>query len=239
MAETPLSAAVWDALHRLAYLDGERTVALHQLADARAHADRDAQLEQARATMDEATAAAREAFLLRRKHETAIADLNAQITRTDARLASGKLSSEREVAAAMSELEQLRALLVQTEGEWLETTAVEETRNAALPPAKEALARVEREAAARQEAARQEARAGEARVAEIDAARRAAVAVIPGEIRDRYRALFPRTGGRPFAAMVAGECSNCHHPLPGAAVQQVRVHAGVPQCPSCGRLVLD
>jgi len=239
MAETPLSAATWDALHRLAHLDGERAVVLSHLADARARAERDPLLEGAQAAAQAAREAAREALLLRRKHEAAIEELNAHITRTDGRLASGKLSSEREVAAALSELEQMRALLAQTEGEWLEATAQEEARNAAVPRAQEALARVEREAASRREVAHQEARDGEARLAEIDAARRAAVQLIPSQIRDRYRALFPRTGGRPFAAMVAGECGNCRHPLPAAAVQQVRIHSGVPQCPSCGQLLLD
>lgn len=239
MAETPLSGAAWDALHRLAHLDGERAVVLSHLAEARTRAEGDVLLEGAQAAMQAATVEAREALLLRRKHEAAIEDLNAQIKRTDGRLASGKLSSEREVSAALSELDQMRALLAQTEGDWLEATALEEARNAAVPPARAALARVEREAASRREAAQQDARAGEARVAEIDAARRAAVQVIPPEIRDRYRALFARTGGRPFAVANAGECSNCRHPLPGAAVQQVRTHSGVPQCPSCGRLLLD
>ena len=239
MAETALSAAAWDALHRLAHLDGERAVVLSHLAEARARVERDPLLEGAQAAAQEAREAVRGAQLVRRKHEAGIEDLNAQIMRTEGRLASGKLSSEREVAAALSELDQMRALLAQTESDWMEATGLEETRLAALPRAQQALARVEREAASRQEAARQEAREGEARVAEIDAARRAAVQVIPPEIRDRYRALFPRTGGRPFAVANAGECSNCHHPLPGSAMQQLRMHSGVPNCPSCGRLILD
>jgi uncharacterized protein len=239
MANSVFTPEAWDALHSLSFQDGDRVVVAAHLAQARERAVRDVALEAERARMRDLEDAARRAAAMRRAHEAKIEDLSGQLARTEARLASGKVSSEREVAASMSEIEQLRAAIAGAESAWLDATAREEEISAAVPAARAALKVVEEEAAARQAAAAAEASAAEVRLAEIDAARRAAAQAIPADVRERYRALFPRTGGRPFAVAVAGECSNCHRPLPASAVQMLRTHSGVPSCPSCGRLLLD
>ncbi len=165
-------------------------------------------------------------------------DLGLRIKRTEDLLASGVLHAEREMLAAQAELEKLQGALREAESAWMETSAQEEKLTAALAGERVALEAEEREAATRQAAVKRELAAAEERLAAIDHSRREAAQTIPAAIRDRYRALYARTGGRPFALAVAGECSHCHHSVPAAAVQMLRAHTGVPSCPSCGRLLL-
>jgi predicted nucleic acid-binding Zn-ribbon protein len=120
----------------------------------------------------------------------------------------------------------------------METTSTEELLKAKLPEARAALELVESEAVGRLAEAKIALRAVEERMSTIDRARRQAAQLVPPDIQKRYVALYNRTGGRPFALAVAGECSNCHASVPAAAVQQLRAHTGVPSCQRCGRLLL-
>lgn len=239
MANQALTPEARDALRRLAYLDGDRAVVQMHLAQARDRAARDRELEAERDQLRRAEEDARAALIARRGHEVTLQGLQAQVKRTEGRLASGQLTADREISAALSELDQLRAAIAETETAWLEATDEEERSTGALPAGRARLEYIEREAATRQATAAQEAATLEARLKEIDGERRGAAQRIPAEVRDRYRALFPRTGGRPFAFASVGECSHCHHTLPGEAVQALRVHSGVPSCPSCGRLLIE
>ena len=239
MASTALSDAQWEALRRLSYEDGDRAGVTSHLAQARERASHDVALNAARERLAAADAAAKRAAAARRAQESTIEDLNLQMKRTEGRLASGKLSSEREVGAAMSEIEKLKVALGAAETAWLEASSEEDARIRAVPAAKANLGRVEPEGVARMAAAAEQAAGLETRLAEVDAARRAAAQSIPAEVRDRYRVLFQRMAGRPFAHVAAGQCSNCSHSLPAAAVQMTRSHSGVPNCPSCGKLLLD
>jgi predicted nucleic acid-binding Zn-ribbon protein len=239
MAEHELTADARDALRSLAYLDGDRAVVLARLAQAREHATRDAALEAERARLERVEADARAAAATRRAHEASIQDAQAHLARTEGRLASGQLSTEREVTAALAEISTLRGSIAETETAWLEATVEEERLAAALPEQRSQLQRVEREAATRQAAAARAAAELDARLKEIDGERRGAAQRIPAPVRERYRMLFPRTGGHPFAFAAAGQCSHCHHTLPGEAVQALRAHTAVPSCPSCGRLLLE
>lgn len=239
MAEQALTADARDALRSLAYLDGDRAVVHARLAQARERAARDADLEAERERVAQSDAEVRAVAATRRGHEVSIQDAQVHLQRTEGLLASGKLTSDREVTAALAEIDTLRGTIAATETAWLEATTDEERLTAELPARRSRLEQVEREAAARQAAASREATELEARLKEIDAERRGAAQRIPAAVRERYRALFPRTGGHPFAFAAAGECGHCHHALPGAAVQALRAHVGVPSCPSCGRLLLE
>jgi predicted nucleic acid-binding Zn-ribbon protein len=239
MAQQPLTSDALDALRSLAYLDGDRAVLLARLAQARERAARDAELEIERTHVQRTEEEVRAAGSTGRMHEAALQDLQAHLERTERLLASGQLTSDREMSAALSEIGQLRTAIGETETSWLEATSEEERLAAMLPERRERLRQVEHEATARQAAAARDVAELEVRLKEIDAERRAAAQRIPADVRERYRALFPRTGGRPFAFAVAGQCGHCHHALPGEAVQALRAHTGVPGCPSCGRLLIE
>ncbi len=238
MPDAQLSASVWDALRQLAFEDGERVAVLAELARARDHAARDAVLEAERERFAAAERLVVETASARRALEATVEDTNLRIARTNARLASGRLQSEREVNAAQAELDGLQAGLATAEEAWLSTSAGEESARAALARAANALQREERASVPRQAAVAKDLVDVEQRLAKIDGVRRDAAAKLPADIRDRYRTLFPKTGGRPFAHAVAGECSNCHRSVPAAAVQMLRSGAGVPSCPTCARLLL-
>jgi predicted nucleic acid-binding Zn-ribbon protein len=205
---------------------------------AKERAARDAGLTAAQSRLDAARQRLARATSARRAKEGEIEDLNLRVRRTSDRLASGKLQGEREVQAAQTEIARLQQHIGEAEAAWIEISAEEEEARQAMPEEEAALQVEERDALVRQAAAQREAATAEARLTEIDHLRREAVKVIPAEIRERYRALYPRTGGRPFATVDAGECSHCRRSVPAAAVQALRARTGVPQCPSCGRLLL-
>ena len=238
MAETPLSLEVWDAVRTLAFQDGERVGVSAALQESKARAAADAELEAAKAAFDAARRALASASAERRAEEARLEDLAIKLKRTEERLASGQLHHEREILAAQAELVRLQEAQQLAEAAWMETTSREESLTAALPEARAALALVEAEAAGRMAAAGSELRAVEERMSGIERARRQAAQLVPPDIRERYRALYNRTGGRPFALAVAGECSYCHASVPAAAVQQLRGRTGVPSCVRCGRLLL-
>lgn len=238
MSQSPLSPEVWDALRQLSYEDGERVAVVSSLNHLRERAARDAQLESARARLDAAHAALAAAGAERRGHEADSQDLTLRVKRTEARLASGSLQSEREIAAAQTEIVRLREAIAAAEMGWLEASTREDAAKQALPEIAAAFALEERAAALRQAAMQREITAAEERLASIDRIRRDAAKLLPKEVFDRYRALYGRTGGRPFALASAGECSHCHRAVPAEAVQALRTHSSVPACPSCGRLLL-
>ncbi|MGH2345624.1 MAG: zinc ribbon domain-containing protein [Chloroflexota bacterium] len=238
MAEAPLSTEVWDALRSLAFQDGERVAVLAALQESKARATSDTELEAAKARFDLSRRELAAVSTERRAEEARLEDLVLKIKRTEERLASGQLHHEREILAAQGELERLGEAQRRTEAAWLDTTAREESLTALQPEARAALALVESEAATRMAMAAEALRAVEQRMSGIEQARRHAAQLVPPDVRERYRALYNRTGGRPFALAVAGECSNCHASVPAAAVQQLRARTGVPNCVRCGRLLL-
>jgi predicted nucleic acid-binding Zn-ribbon protein len=238
VAETPLSIEVWDALRSLAFQDGERVAVLAALQESKAHATSDVELEAAKASFEQSRRELAAVSAERRAEEARLEDLAAKIKRTEDRLASGQLHHERDILAVQTELERLRESQRQTEAAWLDTSAREESLTTLQPEARAALALVESEAAARMAVAAESLRAVEQRMNTIEQARRHAAQLVPPDVRERYRTLYNRTGGRPFALAVAGECSNCHAPVPAAAVQQLRARTGVPSCARCGRLLL-
>jgi uncharacterized protein len=238
MAETPLSPEVWDAIRALAFQDGERVAVVAALQDAKARASADAELEVAKSVLAAAQREAAAASAERRAEEARLEDLVEKLKRTEERLESGRLHHEREILAAQAELIRLQNAQQETEAAWMVTTGREEQLTAKLPEAHAAFALVESEAAGRMAEAKVALRAVEERMSSIDRARRQAAQLVPPEIQKRYLALYNRTGGRPFALAVAGECSNCRASVPAAAVQQLRAHTGVPSCQRCGRLLL-
>jgi predicted nucleic acid-binding Zn-ribbon protein len=238
MPESPLSSAVWDALRQLSYEDGERVAVVSSLNHLRERAARDAQLEEAKARLDAAHGAVATAGAERRAHEADSQDLTLRVKRTEARLASGALQSEREIAAAQTEIIRLREAISAAETGWLEASTREDAAKQALPEVAAAFELEDRAAALRLAAMQREIAAAEERLASIDRVRRDAAKLLPKEIFDRYRALYARTGGRPFALASAGECSHCHRAVPAEAMQALRARTGVPACPSCGRLLL-
>jgi predicted nucleic acid-binding Zn-ribbon protein len=238
MPDAQLSASIWDALRQLAFEDGERVAVTAEVARAREHAARDSLLEAARERYTAAELRSSRAASARRALEATVEDTNLRIARTNSRLASGRLQSEREVGAAQTELDALQVALAAAEESWLSASAEEETSRAAQGKASADLQREERASVPRQSAAAANLKEVENRLTTIDAVRRDAAAKLPADVRDRYRALFSKTGGRPFAHAVAGECSNCHRSVPAAAVQMLRSGTGVPSCPSCSRMLL-
>ncbi|HEY8283212.1 MAG TPA: hypothetical protein VIJ28_02370 [Chloroflexota bacterium] len=238
MAEAPLAANVWDALRSLAFEDGERVAVVAAVQHWKERASHDVELEAARAAFEATRQELAATAARRRAEEARIEDLTAKIRRTEERLASGQLHHEREITTAQGEVDRLRETVGQLEITWLETSALEERLTAAQPEARAALALIELEATARMANADRELRAVEAHLVAIDRTRRQSAQLVPADVRDRYQALYSRTGGRPFALAVAGECSHCHAAVPAAAVQQLRGHTGVPSCPRCGRLLL-
>ena len=160
MASTALSDAQWEALRRLSYEDGDRAGVTSHLAQARERASHDVALNAARERLAAADGAAKRAAAARRAQESTIEDLNLQMKRTEGRLASGKLSSEREVGAAMSEIEKLKVALGAAETAWLEASSEEDARIRAVPAAKANLGRVEPEGVARMAAAAEQAAGG-------------------------------------------------------------------------------
>jgi predicted nucleic acid-binding Zn-ribbon protein len=238
MPQSPLPAEVWDALRQLSYEDGERVAVVSSLNHLRERAAHDAQLDAAKARVDAANAALATAGAERRARETDIQDLTIRMEKTQARLASGSLQSEREIAAAQTEIARLREAISAAETDWLEASAREEAAKQGLPEIIAAFELEDRAAAVRLAAVQREIATAEERLAGIDRVRREAARLLPKEIFDRYRALYPRTNGRPFALAQAGECSHCHRAVPADAVQALRTRSGVPSCPSCGRLLL-
>jgi len=238
VAETPLSIEVWDALRSLAFQDGERVAVLAALQELKARATSDVELEAAKARFEQSRRELAAVSAERQAEEARLEDLAAKIKRTEDRLAAGQLHHEREILAVQAELGRLRESQRQTEAAWLDTTGREESLTALQPEARAALTLVESEAASRMVAAAEALRAVEQRMNTIEEARRHAAQLVPPDVRERYRTLYSRTGGRPFALAVAGECSNCHASVPAAAVQQLRARTGVPSCARCGRLLL-
>ncbi len=238
MADAPLSPEVWDALRTLAFQDGERIAVVAALQESKTRAAADAELETAKSAFAAAQRDVASAAAERRAEEDRLEDLVAKLKRTEDRLASGQLHHEREILAAQAESIRLQTAQQETEAAWMATTNREEQLTAKLPEARAALALVESEAVGRMAEAKSALRAVEERMSGIDRARRQAAQLVPADIQKRYLALYNRTGGRPFALAVAGECSNCHTSVPAAAVQQLRAHTGVPSCQRCGRLLL-
>ena len=229
---------MWEALRKLAYGDGERTAVVSAIAHAQHLVDHDERLERVKAQNAQAEQNLAGLQKRRREAEATVEDAKERKLRTEARLASGRLQGEREIEAAQHEIASLARAIADGENLWLETSDGEETAQATLKVSRAALRAEEVAAQARHAKALEDARDAESRLAAIDAARRDAAKVLPAAIRDRYRRLYPSTGGHPFATAVAGECSHCHRPVPGDAMQMLRLGTGVPSCPSCSRLLL-
>lgn len=239
MAGSTMEPVALDALRRLFYLDGDRVSLARHLAETRELATRDAALEAlvtaARAAGDSLT----KVRSSRRELEALQQDLQSRLLRSEKRLNSGQLSTQREISAVEAEVVQLRAAVEDCEERLLGVLVGEEQQVEALRLAESARAAEEPRAASRRAMAAGEAVDLEVRLKQIDAERREAAQRLPPDVVERYRALFPRTGGRPFAMATAGECDNCRHMLPASAVQAIRMHTGVPNCPSCGRLLIE
>jgi predicted nucleic acid-binding Zn-ribbon protein len=238
MPEQPLSAVVWDALRQLAYSDGVRAGMLSALAHARELAAHDRGLESARAAAEAAGGRLRLAAARRRELEAAMEDARLRVQRAEARLSSDRLQHQREVEAVQHEIASLQLSIAQDEQAWLEVSAEEEASQDPLAEAEAALEAETPLARARSERAMEELHGAKERLADLDARRRLAAQKLPPDVRERYRQLYPKTGGRPFAEASAGECSHCRMGVSAEAMQMLRARLGVPSCPTCGRLLL-
>ncbi len=238
MPDTALPAALWDALRQLEHSDRERVGIISAIAHAKHLAEHDDRLERARAATIEAERKVADLQELRRMTEDTIDDAKSRKLRAETRLASGRLQNSREIEAVQHEIATLGTLISDSETGWLQTSSDEETAQAALDAARASLNTEEVGARARRTRAEREVHDSEQRLSAIDAARREAAKLLPAGLRERYRQLYPSTGGHPFATAVAGECSHCHRAVPGEAMQLLRLGTGVPSCPSCSRLLL-
>lgn len=143
------------------------------------------------------------------------------------------------MSAAEAEIVQIGAAIDETEEKLLVAMVAEERYAEQSRSAQAALARERPLAEHRMAVAAAEAVELEARVKQIDLDRREAAQRLPHDVVERYRTLFPRLGGRPFAVAAVGECGNCRRVLPAPVVQMLRTHTGVPVCPSCGHLLIE
>ena len=238
MADAVLPAALWDALRQLAYCDGERVSILSAVVHAKHLVEHDERLERARAVHVDADRKLGDLKARRRQIESTIEDAKARKLRAEDRLSSGKLQTEREIEAAQHEIATLESLITDAETTWLETSDAEESAQSAVAASLAALQSEEADAAVRRAKAQKDVQNAEERLAAVDASRREAARQLPPVLRDKYRQLYPSTGGHPFATARAGECSHCHRSVPGEAMQMLRMGTGVPSCPSCARLLL-
>ncbi len=238
MPDTALPAALWEALRQLAYGDRERAGILSAIAHAKQQLEHDDRLQRAHTKYVLAERTFAELQTYRRQLEATVEDAKAKNQRTEERLASGRLQAAREIEAAQHEISTLQHLIADNENAWMETSEREEAALAALAPARAALLIEERDAQVRRARAESEVHDAEERLAAVDVLRREAARKLPPALRERYRVLYPTTGGHPFATAAGGECSHCHRSVPGEAMQMLRMGVGVPSCPACSRLLL-
>lgn len=175
-----------------------------------------------------------------RRYEGEIAQLESRRKTQDAQLYSGRLSSEREVEAIRSELNQMKgrkadledALLdVMVEGEELSASvAAQKERHAELTSSVEELT-VGRDVAAEEI---------DAELATARKDRSTIVDDVPGPVVAQYEALRERKQGVGVARLEGKTCDGCRLQLTQVELEDIREDAqrGLAFCAQCGRILV-
>lgn len=224
-------------LYQLQLLDSEIDQVNRQLADIAAQLGESEALTRARAALESAQQAHRDAQTTMQNLDLETKSLANKITGEEKLLYSGKVLSAKEAANLQDEVASLKRRHADLEDRLLNAmVAVEETETA-LKAAETALTSIEAEWTAGQGDLVQEQAALTKKLADLTARRPGLVEPINGDDLNIYETLRTKRGGRAVSPVKNGVCQGCYMTPSNSKIQRARTGAELMYCGGCGRIL--
>lgn len=229
-------SAVQD-LSALQSIDNEVSAVRAALSDVQYRLQGDAELDDARRTLNEAETKVAGLRREQRRVEGEVQTLNAKIGPEEKRLYDGSVKNPKELTSIQQELENLKKHRSEFEEELLNVMTQGETADRELAARRKTVANLE---------TRWELRSAELKV---EAARLQDVVALMEQKRERQKASIPprdlaiyedlrrRKGGMAVAKLQGGVCLGCRIQVPEGIRRRVFAPTILAQCPSCDRIL--
>lgn len=196
-----------------------------------------AQLQEARATRDEAAQALQEAQVRLRVVNGDIEELTAKIAAEEKKLFGGGVKNPKELNSIQHEVDNLKKRKSEREDRLLEAMDALETRQATLSWAQDQLATIEAAWQQRQAGLLEDKDQIETQLRALKVRRDRMVAEVPWADLSVYDRLRRAKRGVAIAAVVHDTCQGCRVTVPNSVLRQVKLGQELATCPSCNRIL--
>jgi hypothetical protein len=230
-------AAVADLLS-LQETDLKLDQALARLSEIEEALGESEELTQARATVEEKTAAVHALHVEQKDLELTVDEIRNKAADIEKKLYSGSVKNPKELQDLDADLKSLREETRRREEKLLAVLVSVDEAESDLGAAADALAAVDREWRSGQEQLLQEKARIEPEAARLRALRDEEAAGFERNLLSLYNVLRERRGGRAVARVERGMCQGCRISLPMSVIQRARTGNGIIQCVSCERILL-
>ncbi len=191
-------------------------------------------LEEARARLETARAAQREAAVRLRDSEREVEGHRARMRARDRELMSGRIRNPTELTQLSTEVEHMKARLAVEEDAELELMEEVEARDETARRAELEAQRVQAESDAALPEIRQQLEKARLDQVEAEAERAAVWADIPPAARSLYERVRVRP---PVAELIGNACAACRVAITSGGLQQLR-RGELVRCDNCGRILV-
>lgn len=229
-------SAVQD-LSALQTIDNEVSAVRAALSDVQYRLQGDAELDDARRTMNEAETKAAGLRREQRRVEGEVQTLNAKIEPEEKRLYDGSVKNPKELTAIQQELDSLKKHRAEFEEELLSVMSQAETADREVAARRRTVANLEARWEIRSAELKVEAARLQDVVALVDQKRERQKSSIPPRDLAIYEDLRKRKGGMAVAKLQGGVCLGCRIQVPEGIRRRVFAPTILAQCPSCDRIL--
>jgi predicted nucleic acid-binding Zn-ribbon protein len=192
----------------------------------------DKQLAEAERTLESRRRSAAEALRKRQESETKIENYRRLVERQQAR--TDQLHGQREIQAAMVEMDLARSVLAKEENDWAQAGDNVIAQDAASRAAEEKLEEQRAGQAEVREALSQRMTVAQAEREKARAVREASGAEVERALRQRYERLRSGRVARVVVPLAGAACGACYTTVPLNRRSQIRSGAVIDWCESCG-----
>jgi predicted nucleic acid-binding Zn-ribbon protein len=192
----------------------------------------DKELAEAERNLENRRRSAAEALRKRQDSETKIENFRRLLERQQAR--TNQLRGQREIQAAMTEMDLARSVLAKEENDWAQAGDNVIAQDAAIRAAEEKLEEQRTSQAEAREALGQRRSGVQAERDEAKAARDASAAEVERALRQRYERLRAARVARVVVPLVGSACGACFTTVPLNRRSQIRSGNLIDWCESCG-----
>ncbi|HVP05773.1 MAG TPA: hypothetical protein VMT90_08870 [Dehalococcoidia bacterium] len=196
------------------------------------------ELIQARATVEEKSAAARALRSEQKDIELTVDEVRNKAAEIEKKLYSGSVKNPKELQDLDADLKSLREETKRREEKLLGMLVQVDEAEGELATVTEALNAIETEWLSGQDNLRREKAEIEPEVARLQAIRNEEAAGVERNVLSLYNLLRERRGGIAVAKVERGMCQGCRISLPMSVIQRARTGNGIIQCVSCERILL-
>lgn len=192
----------------------------------------DKELADAERNLESRRRSAAEALRKRQESETKIENYRRLLERQQAR--TDQLRGQREIQAAMTEMDLARSVLAKEENDWVQAGDSVIAQDAATRAAEEKLQEQRASQSAAREGIGQRMRAVQAERDKAKAARDASAAEVERALRQRYERLRGSRVARVVVPLAGAACGACFTTIPLNRRSQIRSGNVIDWCESCG-----